>query len=251
MLLGFYIERDNDKNITVDSVSMKKFECDVCKKRFDTEVALRQHKNAKHSHEQKSGHHEDKRDLSLISKKHAKRLWIYLIILAIVGFVVWGIYAAVKNPSQIGALGSTHIHADIAIFLDGKQLTPLPPKYFVRSQYMHLEQGPGTGSVLHKHAINVPLNLFFKSLSMNFDDNCLKLDTGQKYCSEGDKQLKMYVKHINSTWEKNSEYEKYIFKDLDKILISFGNEAEDQLKTQMDAVTDFSRDNAGKFMEVG
>ncbi len=229
---------------------MKKFECDVCKKRFDTEVALRQHKNAKHFQNQKLTVQEDTGAIT-ISKKHTKRWWIYLIIIAVIGFIGWGIYAAITNPSQIGALGSTHIHADFAVFLDGQQLTPLPAKYFVRSPYAHVETGPGVGTVIHIHATNVPLSLFFKSLGMDFNSECFKLDTGIQYCNSSDKTLKMYVKHADGEWEQNFEYEKYTFKDLDKILISFGNESEEQLELQMGNVTDFSKDNSGSQMGVG
>ena len=230
---------------------MKKFECEVCKKRFDTDVAMKQHKNAKHYHEQKLSSHEEKTGPITISKKHAKRIWLYLAVLAVLVFIGWGIYAAITNPNQIGALGSTHIHADLAIYLDSHKLTPLGPKYFVRSQYMHMEEGPGAGSVLHMHATDVPLSLFVRSLGMNFDKNCFKLDTGVQYCNQNDKTLKMFVKHGNKTWEQNSEYEKYVFKNLDKILISYGNETEPQLKQQMDSVTDFAKDNSGRSMQLG
>jgi uncharacterized protein with PQ loop repeat len=219
---------------------MKKFECDLCKKKFKTDVALRQHKNSKHFHQQKPMAYEQKTRSRIITKKHTKRLWLYFIIVVIFGFFAWGIYATITNSSQIGALGSAHIHADFAIFLDGRELTPLPPKYFERSQYIHMEKGPGAGSVIHMHATNVPLSLFFRSLGMSFDSNCFKLDTGQEYCNNGNRTLKMYVKHVDSDWEENFEYGDYVFNDLDKILISFGNETEDELRLQMDSVTDFA-----------
>lgn len=224
---------------------MKKFECEFCKKRFHTEAALNQHKNAKHGQD-KVTPHEDKGGKITISTKHTKRLWLYLVIIGVIAFIGWGIYAAVTNPSQIGALGSTHQHADFGIFINGQELTPLPTKYFVRSQYVHVEDGPGAGSVLHLHATNVPLDLFFKSLGMSFDANCLKLDTGQQYCNDGDRTLKMYVKHVNGEWQQNTEYENYIPRNLDKILISYGNESEDEIQQQTASVTDFSDDNLGR-----
>ena len=47
------------------------------------------------------------------------------------------------------------------------------------------------------------------------------------------KTLKMYI-----NGELNKEFSNYEFKDLDKILISYGNEDEKQIKKQIDSVTD-------------
>lgn len=231
---------------------MKKFECDVCKKRFDTETALRQHKNAKHFHESKPTVAESKAETTSISidRRTIKKLAIPVLIILVLGGISYGFYKGISNPNQIGPLGSTHIHADFALFLDGREITPLSPQYFVRSRYAHVEEGPGAGTVIHMHARNVPLSLFFNSLSMKFDSNCFVTDTNEKFCNEGNKTLKMYVKHKDGEWEQNFEYEKYIYKDLDKILISYGDETLEELQAQMDAVTDFSKDNAGRQMEL-
>ena len=85
------------------------------------------------------------------------------------------------------------------------------------------------------HATNVPLGLFFKSIGMKFSSDCFELDTGEKHCDGG----KMFVKRAGGEWERNYEMEKYVFRDGDKVLISYGNETEEQLKQQMQSVDSF------------
>ncbi len=219
---------------------MNKYECDVCKRKFDSETALKQHVNSKHEKKLKNKE-ADKTKLKL-PKKFSTYLIIAFITL-VVGFIV---YRGVNTTpgSQIGQLGSTHIHADIGIYLDGKEITPIPPQYYVKTPYVHFEGGPGAGTVIHIHATNVPLNLLFKSMGMNFDSDCFYLDNGQKYCTSGDKTLKMFIKHENENWAQNYDYGNYIFNDLDKILISYDNENQENLEKQMSSVTDYSKDNS-------
>ena len=179
------------------------------------------------------------------SKKfNSKKVILYGSISIVAIAVIYLIATSGANlTSQIGAVGSTHIHTDMAVFVNGNQITPLGPQYFVKSPYVHVEGGPGEGTVVHTHATNVPLNFFLKSLGMDLTGECFKLDTGENFCSNGDKTLKMFVKHANGQWEQNFDAGNYMFKNLDKILITYGNENPDQIKIQENSVTDFSKDN--------
>ncbi len=226
---------------------MKKYECGVCKRKFGSEIALNQHMNSKH--EKKSEIKKTKKEIKL---KFPKKIGIYITlvsVLLVVGFIV---YRGINSSSgaEIGQIGSTHIHADIGIFLNGKQMTPIPPQYYVRSPYVHFEGGPGAGTVIHIHATGVPLSLLFKSLSVDFDSKCFTSYSGQKYCSDDQKTLKMFVKHKDGNWTQNYENEKYVFEDLDKILITYGNESMEGIEKQMDSVTDYSKDNSGRKMPL-
>ena len=217
---------------------MEKLSCDTCGKNFKNEASLKQHKNDSHKSqvsEVKSG---NKKKFSL------GKLLAILIPVAIVGLVFYGIYWSFTSQS-IGSIGSTHIHADFAIYLDGKEITPLPKQFYVLSPYVHVETGPGEGSVLHIHATGVPLKMFFNSLGMKLDSNCFEITSSVKtYCTDVTNTLKMFVKHQNSTWEQNMEYGDYVSQDLDKILISYGSENLDQITAQQGNVTDFSKDNS-------
>ncbi|MBI2148293.1 hypothetical protein HYU23_01300 [Candidatus Woesearchaeota archaeon] len=86
------------------------------------------------------------------------------------------------------------------------------------------------------HAKGVPIRIFFESLGMKFNKNCFILDDGEKYCSNEFKTLKFYV-----NGKLNNEYEDYVFNDLDKILISYGNEDQSKIQSQISTITDFSK----------
>ncbi len=221
---------------------MEKVSCDVCSRKFKTNEALNQHKNDAH----KQATNKDEKQKSKVSK--GKILAIAISIL-IVGFIGYSIFWAITTEG-VGAIGSTHIHADFAIFLDGEEITPLPEQYFVASPYVHVETGPGAGTVIHMHATNVPLKMFFDSLGMKFNPECFEVGGDNKYCNDGINTLKMFVKHDNATWEQNLEYEKYIFQDLDKILITYGDGTNEDIQLQQNNVTDFSKDNSGRSMAL-
>ncbi|MBU5537395.1 MAG: hypothetical protein QW818_02335 [Candidatus Aenigmatarchaeota archaeon] len=219
---------------------MEKVSCDICNRKFKTNEALKQHKND--AHKQASA-------VSQVEKKKISKGKLFAIVIPIVifGLIGYAIYWALTTES-IGTLGSTHIHADFAIFLNGKKITPLPEQYYVASPYIHVEAGPGAGSVIHMHATNVPLKMFFNSLGMKLTSKCFEINKDNKYCNDGVNTLKMFVKHVNGTWEQNFEYEKYVFKDLDKILITYGNETDEEIQLQQNNVTDFAKDNSGRSM---
>lgn len=222
---------------------MEKVSCDVCGRRFKTNEALGQHKN--------DAHKQQTTEVKKIEKKKiskGKLLAIGIPVLIII-LIVYGVYWALTTES-IGTIGSTHMHADFAIFLNGEQLTPLPSQYYVLSPYVHVETGPGAGTVVHVHATNVHLGMFFNSLGMKFTPECFEVTRDNKYCNYGDNTLKMFVKYANSTWGQNFEYEKYIFQDLDKILITYGDETDEKIQLQQNNVTDFSKDNSGRSMAL-
>ncbi len=216
---------------------MAEFRCEICNKSFNDKRALEQHALAKHQKKEK-----EKKAIKLPIKK----LFIFLAIILIVLGLSYLIYSLFSSQNiQIGTLGSTHEHADIAIYLKGERITPFPPRYYVKSPYIHVEAGPGAGYVIHIHARNVPLKMFFNSLGMSFDSNCFRLDNGVSYCNDGTNTLKFYIKHEGSDWERNYEFENYRPRDLDKILITYGNESEEEIKKQQDSVTDLARVESG------
>lgn len=70
------------------------------------------------------------------------------------------------GKNTIGVLGSQHIHQDIAIFVDDRQLDLNKPEYWVKSSFIHVEQDPQGGIGLHIHASGVPLQLFVDSIGL-------------------------------------------------------------------------------------
>jgi len=269
---------------------MPEFKCEQCGKEFDQSASLHQHVKDKHTqplvteaqkqplpteehahqnaqithHDKNQGHHSHQHvhPSGKIRLKISKTVIYVAILVVVIGAGGYGVYAYMSSqPSQpqkeasiptaqLGALGSNHIHADIAIYMDGVAITPFGPRYYVKSPYMHVESGPGEGYVLHMHAVNTPLSIFFRSIGMNFNSECFRLDNGKEYCNDGTKRLKMYVKHDGGQWEESRQFHTYIFRDLDKILITYGNETPEQIKQQQDSVTSSAIDNAGRQMDL-
>ena len=154
------------------------------------------------------------------------------------------------SKSTIGVLGSQHIHADWKIFINGKGLDESFLESLamdmskmdspITSSFIHLDKGAPTpektGDVLHMHATGVPLWIFFRSVGTDFDKNCLTLLNQEEFCNDGKNILKFYVNgKLNEKWEN------YVFNDLDKILISYGNETD--LIQQLNSITDFAKNH--------
>lgn len=141
--------------------------------------------------------------------------------------------------AKIGILGSQHIHADFKVFINGKTIDFSDNEYYMKSSFMHLDDNQNkqdASGVLHMHATGVPLWVFFKSIGMDFNKDCITLKNNEKFCNDGNKKLKFYV-----NGKPNSEFENYVFNNLDKILISYGNESEEEINKQSTSITDFAK----------
>jgi hypothetical protein len=85
------------------------------------------------------------------------------------------------------------------------------------------------GFPLHKHARFAWLGSFFESLNMSFAQNCLIVSNGSSYCSNFNNQIAFLV-----NGKANDQFEHYIPKDGDTILISYDNN--DDLHKQLDSL---------------
>lgn len=149
--------------------------------------------------------------------------------------------------AKMGILGSQHIHADWKVYFNGKPSAFTDKSHMERmrnnqpvSSFIHVDSGAPapekTGDVLHMHATGIPLWVFFNSVGMDFNKDCIALENKEKFCNEGNKKLKFFV-----NGKGNSEFENYVFNDLDKILISYGDESKEEIKNQLSSITDFAK----------
>lgn len=129
-----------------------------------------------------------------------------------------------------------HEHADFAVYLNGKKFD------FTQAKYQSSKTNPldpeahlhdSNGTVTHKHRKGVTLGYFFKSIGMDFTNECFTLDSKESFCNSGDKKLKFYV-----NGQPNGEFGKYEFTDLDRILITYGSEGEATITTQQSSIAD-------------
>lgn len=134
--------------------------------------------------------------------------------------------------SGIGPLKSTHIHADIKLYIDTQSIDFSQKKYQLASSYIHFEDG--VGDVTHVHATGLTMGHFFKSLNGDINQDCLTFE-GKNHCNENNKRLKFYV-----NGEPNDEFGYYILKDLDKVLVSYGTENDSEIQNQLNSVTNLA-----------
>lgn len=149
--------------------------------------------------------------------------------------------SGMDSDAKIGVLGSQHVHADLKIYLDGTAFdwTPYADRHHKQmmgdkrihdtSAFIHIHPAEGQekeGDVLHMHATGVDLSLFFESIGMKIENDCLHID-GEKYCG-----VKLYI-----NGKENADLGNYVFTDLDKILIT---DAKGNIEEQMNSITNFA-----------
>jgi len=132
-----------------------------------------------------------------------------------------GMMECTMDPeATIGILGSSHVHADIKVYLDGERINLSDEKYFVKSAFAHVEREANdeeTGNVLHIHADGVPLWLFFESLGIKIDSYNLFVNGGEEH------------------------FDTYAPKNLDKILVT--TSGYEDAKNELNSITNFAKNH--------
>lgn len=143
----------------------------------------------------------------------------------------------IKHPRQPRG-DKVHEHADYKVFIHNKEISfsgdiyqSTSGNHLSEAQHLH----DNNGNNIHKHLTKDTIPDFFASLSITIDESCIQLDTGEKYCSDENNTLKFFV---NDT--RRDDIMVYEFSDLDRILISYGAETNEQIQMQLDSVTDMS-----------
>jgi len=167
--------------------------------------------------------------LFMITKK------LVILGLIVAAAVIIGNLQLEKEP-EIGVVGDLHYHADFALYLNGEPYNLSQEGYMSTenkslSNFAHFHDL--NGDIIHKHASGITLGFFLETLGMKLNETCLLLDDGTSYCNEGSKELKMYVdgKH-------DDQFAEYDIQDEDRILLSYGDETEDELQKQINSVTE-------------
>lgn len=146
--------------------------------------------------------------------------------------VVGGIGGVVASTyfSPLGLVGSAHDHADFKVYLDGQAVNFSQPQYQLRHPNIHVEGGDG--DVIHMHSAHVTIGGFVQTLSLHFNSTCFVLDAEQSFCNGGGKTLKFYV-----NGQPNAQFDAYVLRHLDRILVSYGDETAEELQQQLDSIT--------------
>ena len=134
--------------------------------------------------------------------------------------------------SGIGPLASTHIHADVKVYINGNSIDFSQRKYQLATSFIHFEEG--VGDVVHVHATGMTIGHLFKSLKGGISSNCIVLEN-QNYCNENEKKLRLYV-----NGKPSNEFDSRVIRDLDKYLISYGTENDAEIQKQLSSITNLA-----------
>ncbi|HSB46616.1 MAG TPA: hypothetical protein VLD37_01280 [Candidatus Bilamarchaeum sp.] len=140
-------------------------------------------------------------------------------------FVIFLILSLTREPT--GPV-PYHTHADFMVYLNGTAFNFSQARYMsvkdnVVNSRVHLHDMDG--GIIHHHARNVTLAEFFGSLNMTFNSTCFVTDAKAAFCNDGKNALRMFVQHYGREWKDEPAMEKYVFEDLDRILITYGDPA--------------------------
>ncbi len=170
------------------------------------------------------------RTFHMLHNKGAGSIFIIIGALLLIGMGL-----AMRPPATAPNPDPAHVHADIAVWVSGRQLDFNQPKYLLTEEeeedmsddspakYIHFHEG--NSHVIHIHKPGQSLRDFFSALDMNIDETCLETDTGEKICDEGDSAWRMFVNSVEIPLRPG-----YVLRDLDGILLSYG--ADDDMAQQ-------------------
>lgn len=171
-------------------------------------------------------------------KRKRNRKYIPVIAVAIIAAVAFflmrtdSLEAAEEQPFMPEITSRYHAHADFSVMLNGKELDFSKLEYDAVDTLIHLHLRNYKGDkVLHIESRAAELGDFFASLGMLFNSTCFAAD--EEYCSNKTHTLKFFINGV-----ANEEYDRYKPNDLDRILISYGNETD--LSAQISAVTELA-----------
>ena len=135
-------------------------------------------------------------------------------------------------PVGAGPLGGIHIHAGLLTMIYGQMFDYSSPAYQLKSPYIHFEKD--NGETVHMHATNVTLGFLFDSIHIGLNDQCFVFPDKRQFCSNEKYTLKFYINH-----QKVPSIRDYVFKNGDRILISYGNENQTQINDQLARVDSY------------
>ena len=177
----------------------------------------------------------NREDSYFAAGRRKRRRYMKIIIPAIIAVIAVAAISAIifslqpKSSSNYGPVGSAHEHAAFLVKLDGVPIDFSQSKYQVKSRLIHVENNDGT--TLHRHATNVPLIEFLKSVDMDIRNGCFVSDDGREYCDTADKKLRYFV-----NGNQTDSIADYVINDNDRILVIYGDENGNELKQEINAL---------------
>ncbi len=133
--------------------------------------------------------------------------------------------AILKSPKPSIGEDAYHTHFNLKVVLDTGQAIDFAQSKYQSNKGQELDPNihfhDGVGDLVHIHKKGMTLADLFKSLKMTFTKDCLTLDTSQKFCNNDESTLRLIV-----NGKENSQFENLAPQDLDRILVIYGDPAE-------------------------
>jgi hypothetical protein len=186
--------------------------------------------------------------------------WIPLTGVLAIAAIVLGVLLALGTDDSGGASAggckpgdpnctlrqATHQHADFALFIRGKQFDFSQPQFVSvegkeLSENAHIHAPRFT--VVHVHRESTSWDEFLTSIGIKLSDpsylgvdasrTCMTVSGGEKLCNTASETWKFYVNGVKVDGLANTTIH-----DLDRVLMSYGSETEQQVLAQDAQVTD-------------
>ena len=162
--------------------------------------------------------------------RNLKAIGILSMIGVIVAFACFEFVTSTNNvpgaPENAGKLGAEHIHASMLVKIFGDKFDFSTPNYQVKTPWIHFENQDG--DTIHRHSTGVELEFLFNSMNIAVDDNCFVFPDGRQFCTNEDYSLKFYVNQ-----QMVKDLRKYVVQEDDRILITYGNEDQLAIDSQL------------------
>ena len=129
-------------------------------------------------------------------------------------------------PMNAGKLGDEHIHASMLVKIFGDKFDFSTPNYQVTTPWIHFENSDG--DTVHRHSTGGELEFMFNSMKIAVDENCFVFPDGRQFCNNEDYTLKFYINE-----KRVPDIASYVIQDDDRILITYGNEAQVAIDKQL------------------
>ncbi|MEM4255358.1 MAG: hypothetical protein QXR53_03445 [Candidatus Norongarragalinales archaeon] len=173
-----------------------------------------------------------------------------LVAVAVVAIALLAYQAFLSPKAASPSTREYHAHADFAVFVNGQKLD------FAKEEFMHKETcgKPGeeeppidlntpegmaeaahlhdlNGNVAHFHHENATLAMFFKGLDFGLTGECFETREA-RYCNTDFKKIKVFANGMQI-----ADIEKYVPSDLDKILVTYGEESASEIRAENEQLT--------------
>ena len=118
-----------------------------------------------------------------------------------------------------------HAHTTILVKVFGDKFDFSQTQFHLKNPKINLE--PAQPNLIHRNSNDATVGLFFETLGMQLNQECLVFPDGRDFCNNGEYALKFYVNN-----ERKDDISQYRISEDDRILVSYGPESSQDITEQ-------------------